>query len=335
MEFSLKIALISDAWRPQINGVVTTLTKTCQMLTGLGHRVEAITPDRFKTWPCPSYPEIHLALGSAAKVSGILEDFQPEAIHIATEGPLGLAGRKYCLSRGLPFTTSFHTRFPEYVNLRFGFPLGWSYGYLRWFHNRASRMMVATPSLMDELRAKGFGRPVLWSRGVDADLFSPDAAIGLDDPRPIFLYAGRVAIEKGIEDFLGLDLPGTKYVVGDGPQRASLAQKFPEARFVGYRTGRELAGYIAAADVFVFPSRTDTFGLVLLEALACGVPVAAYPVQGPKDVLMDDRVARLNENLYQAALEALNLNKAGCHQYALGFSWENCARQFLSNLEPF
>ncbi|BBL73237.1 glycosyltransferase family 4 protein [Methylomagnum ishizawai] len=331
----MKIALISDAWRPQINGVVTTLTKTCQMLGGLGHVVEPITPDRFKTWPCPSYPEIRLALCGDAKLAKLLDGFKPEAIHIATEGPLGMAGRKYCLEHGLPFTTSFHTRFPEYVNLRLRVPLEWSYGYMRWFHGAARRTMVATPSLMSELKARGFENPVLWSRGVDADLFSPDAAIHLEERRPIFLYAGRVAVEKGIEDFLRLDLPGTKYVVGDGPQREELARQFPEARFVGYKTGRELAGYIAAADVFVFPSRTDTFGLVLLEALACGVPVAAYPVQGPSDVLTDAKVGCLSEDLRSAALGALSLDRGDCRRFALGFSWDRCARQFLSNLQPF
>ncbi len=331
----MRIALISDAWLPQINGVVTTLTKTCQILAGLGHAVESITPDRFRTWPCPSYPEIRLALGSGAKVTELLDEFRPEAIHVATEGPLGVAARSYCVKRGLPFTTSFHTRFPEYVNMRFAVPLNWSYGYLRWFHGAGRRVMVATPSLMDELRGKGFDHPTLWSRGVDADLFHPDSRMAVGDQRPIFLYAGRVAIEKGIEDFLKLDLPGTKYVVGDGPQRADLERKFPGTRFVGYKTGAELAGYIAAADVFVFPSRTDTFGLVILEALACGVPVAAYPVQGPRDVLTDTRAGCLNENLRQAALDALALNSEDCRRFALQYSWHNCARQFLANLEPF
>jgi glycosyltransferase involved in cell wall biosynthesis len=331
----MRIALISDAWRPQINGVVTTLTQTCRVLAGLGHAVEAVTPDRFRTWPCPSYPEIRLALGSGTGVAGVLEGFRPEAIHIATEGPLGLAARKYCRKRGLPFTTSFHTRFPEYVNLRLGVPLNWSYGYLRWFHGAGHRVMVATPALMDELRGQRLGNPALWSRGVDPDVFCPESRIALDGPGPIFLYAGRVAVEKGIEDFLRLDLPGTKYVVGDGPQRAALERKFPAARFVGYKTGRELAGHIAGADVFVFPSRTDTFGVVLLEALACGVPVAAYPVRGPQDVLTEPQAGRLNDDLRLAALEALDLDREDCRRFALQFSWERCARQFLDNLEPF
>ncbi|CAL1241120.1 glycosyltransferase family 4 protein [Candidatus Methylocalor cossyra] len=331
----MRIALISDAWRPQINGVVTTLTKTCEILSNLGHVVEAITPDRFPTWPCPSYPEIRLALHCSRKVESLLDEFKPEAIHIATEGPLGIAARSYCARRHLPFTTSFHTRFPEYVNLRFKVPLEWSYGYLRWFHSAGRRLMVATRSLMEELRAKGFGNLALWSRGVDTDLFCPGPKDFIGDKRPIFLYTGRIAVEKNIEDFLRLDLPGTKYVVGDGPLRADLEQDFPEVRFLGYKTGRELAAYLAAADVFVFPSRTDTFGLVVLEALACGVPVAAYPVQGPKDVLTDARAGRLNEDLRQAALEALALNGKDCRRFALQFTWTNCVRQFLANLEPF
>jgi glycosyltransferase involved in cell wall biosynthesis len=331
----LRVALISDAWRPQINGVVTTLTKTCQVLAGLGHAIEAITPDRFDTWPCPSYPEIRLALRSRPKLAKLLDDFGPEAIHIATEGPLGWAGRNYCRKRRIPHTSSFHTRFPEYLNLRTGVPSSWSYGLLRWFHNASRRVMVATPSLKAELERKGFNNLVLWSRGVDTDTFCPGPKDFIPAPRPIFLYAGRVAVEKSIVDFLKLDLPGTKYVVGDGPQRALLELEFPEVRFVGYKTGRELVSYLAAADVFVFPSRTDTFGLVLLEALACGVPVAAYPVQGPKDVILDPKVGRLSEDLRQAALEALTLNGEDCRRYALQYTWENCARQFLGNLETF
>lgn len=246
-----------------------------------------------------------------------------------------MAARRYCATRRLPFTTSFHTRFPEYVNLRFRIPPAWTYRYLRWFHGAGRRIMVATPSLRDELHDKGFGELALWSRGVDTELFRPGPKDFLTDPRPISLYAGRVAVEKGIEDFLKLDLPGTKYVIGDGPQRTHLEQRFPTVRFVGYKTGRELVAYLAAADVFVFPSRTDTFGLVLLEALACGVPIAAYPVPGPRDVLTDLHVGRLNEDLRQAVSEALVLKSEDCRRFALQFTWEACARQFLSNLEPF
>jgi glycosyltransferase involved in cell wall biosynthesis len=330
----LKLALISDAWRPQINGVVTTLTRTCEALEALGHSVEKITPNRFSTWPCPSYPEIRLAMGCGRKLRRILDDFQPEAIHIATEGPLGLAARRYCRKRGLAYTTSFHTRFPEYVYLRFRIPLAWGYAYLRWFHGQSARVMAATQSLIEELENRGFRNLALWTRGVDTNLFRPRGKDAITDTRPVFLYTGRVAIEKGIEDFLRLDLPGTKYVVGDGPQRGELQSRYPGVRFVGYQTGEPLAELIAAADVFVFPSRTDTFGLVILEALAAGVPVAAYPVRGPRDVLTDPRVGCLDEDLRHAALEALGLNADDCRRFALSFTWENSARQFLGNLAP-
>lgn len=330
----MRLALVSDAWRPQINGVVTTLSKTCHILRESGHDVETITPDRFNTWPCPTYPEIRLAMGCGRRLSRLLDEFQPEAMHIATEGPLGLGARTYCRKRKLPYTTSFHTRFPEYVNMRFRVPLAWSYSLLRWFHGDSHRVMVATPSLMEELAGRGFQNMVLWSRGVDTETFRPGPKTFIQDVRPVFLYAGRVAVEKSIEDFLAADLPGTKYVVGDGPQRSLLEQKYPGVRFVGYKTGAELASYIAASDVFVFPSRTDTFGLVVLEALACGVPVAAYPVQGPRDVLTDPKVARLSHDLREAATEALHLDPDDCRRFALKFTWERCAKQFFGNLAP-
>lgn len=330
----MKIALISDAWQPQINGVVTTLLKTCQILTELGHSIELITPDRFRSWPCPTYPSIRLALGCYKKLSALLDAFQPEAIHIATEGPLGLGARRYCRQSGYPFTTSFHTRFPEYIHLRLRIPIRWGYAYLRWFHAPAFHVMIATSSLRAELTSKGFKNLVLWSRGVDTRLFHPRLKDFITDPRPIFMFTGRLAVEKNVEDFLKLDLPGTKYVVGEGPQRAELEKKYPQARFVGFKTGEPLASYMAAADVFVFPSKTDTFGLVLLEALASGVPVAAYPVQGPKDVLLDEGVGCLNEDLQKAALGALSLNGQDCRQYALSYSWASCAQQFLNHLKP-
>lgn len=330
----MKIALISDAWRPQINGVVTTLEQNCERLRAKGHTVRTFTPDQFRTWPCPGYREIRLALGCGGKLRSLLDEFQPDAIHIATEGPLGLAARRYCRRRGYPFTTSFHTRFPEYLNLRIGLPVAWSYRLLRWFHGTAERTLVATPSLIEEMKSLGFKNLVLWSRGVDTELFRPRVKESRPGERPIFLYAGRIAIEKNIEAFLSLDLPGTKVVVGDGPQREELEAKFPHARFVGYRFGEDLARHIGEADVFVFPSQTDTFGLVMLEALACGVPVAAFPVQGPKDVILSDKVGCLDENLRVAAMRALELNPADCREYALGFAWENCARQFESHLAP-
>ena len=330
----MKIALISDAWRPQINGVVTTLTQTCEELRRRGHAVEAFTPDQFRNWPCPGYAEIRLALGCGRKLAIRLDEFQPDAIHIATEGPLGLAARSYCRKRRLPYTTSFHTRFPEYLHLRSHLPLSWSYGFLRWFHSKSQKVMVATPTLVEELKARGFQNPVLWSRGVDTELFCPRSKNHLPDPRPIFLYAGRVAIEKNIETFLKLDLPGVKYIVGDGPQREDLEQQYPQARFVGYKVGEELACTIAAADVFVFPSLTDTFGLVMLEALACGVPVAAFPVQGPSDVILSEDIGCLDNNLQAAAMKALSLRPEDCREYALGFAWQHCVRQFENNLAP-
>lgn len=328
----MKIALITDAWRPQVNGVVTTLMRNCEQLRAHGHVVQAFTPDLFRNWPCPGYAEIRLALGSGRKLRAMLDEFQPEAIHIATEGPLGLGARSYCRKRGLPFTTSFHTRFAEYINVRSGIPAGWIYPLLRWFHNGAKRTMVATPALVDELKTRGFKNPVLWSRGVDTALFRPQAKTAAEGP--VFLFAGRVAIEKNIEAFLALDLPGTKVVVGDGPQRAELEAKYPQVRFIGYRFGEELASEMAAADVFVFPSKTDTFGLVMLEALACGVPVAAFPVQGPNDVILSEKVGCLDTDLQAAAMAALTLSPEDCREYAMGYSWESCARQFESHLAP-
>ena len=330
----MKIALITDAWRPQINGVVTTLQKTCEYLRSFGHTVETFTPDQFNNWPCPGYGEIRLALGCGPKLRKRLRQFQPEAVHIATEGPLGLAARRYCRELGIPYTTSFHTRFAEYVNLRLKIPLDWGYAFLRWFHSGSERIMAATPALVDELRQRGFKNPVLWSRGVEVELFRPRDKSFLDAPRPIFLYTGRVAIEKNLEAFLALDLPGTKYIVGDGPQREELEKKYPRARFAGYKLGEELAQTMAAADVFVFPSRTDTFGLVLLEALSCGVPVAAFPVRGPVDVILDSRAGCLDEDLQKASLNALRLNPQDCREYALQYAWQNCVRQFESHLAP-
>lgn len=330
----MKIALITDAWRPQINGVVTTLTQTCKRLRAGGHALETFTPEQFPTWPCPGYSEIRLALGCGQEVRARLDRFRPDAIHIATEGPLGLAARGYCRSRGLPYTTSFHTRFPEYIHLRARVPPLWTYALLRWFHSGSERVMVATPALIEELKRRGFKNPVLWSRGVDTDLFRPREKDLLEDRRPIFLYVGRVAIEKNIEAFLGLDLPGTKHVVGDGPQRSELERKYPQARFAGSKTGDDLARHMAAADVLVFPSLTDTFGLVMLEALACGVPVAAFPVQGPNDVIRSDKIGCLDADLRAAALRALELKPEDCREYALQYAWQNCVKQFENNLAP-
>ncbi len=331
----MNLVIVSDAWHPQVNGVVRTLESLAGELGRLGHSVAFITPDRFKTIPCPTYPEIRLVFRPGPGVARQIEENRPCAIHIATEGPLGWAARRYCLSRGLPFTTAYHTRFPEYVQARWRIPLGLTYWLLRRFHAPASAIMVATESIESDLHQRGFSRIRRWSRGVDTQLFRPrhDANLGL--PRPIFLYVGRVAIEKNIEAFLCLDLPGTKVAVGDGPQIEELKRRFPQTVFAGVREGEELARYYAAADVFVFPSRTDTFGLVLIEALASGLPVAAYPVPGPLDVIGDSRAGCLDVTLQKAALQALTLDRARCREHALLFSWEASARQFLDNLDPF
>jgi glycosyltransferase involved in cell wall biosynthesis len=331
---SLTIALITDAWHPQVNGVVTTLKTVTGKLRELGHRVETITPDQFRNWPCPTYPEIRLALGSGRKLRRRLEDLRPDAIHIATEGPLGMAARDYCRRRQLPFTTSFHTLFAEYVNVRTGIPLSWGYRFLSGFHNAGQRAMAATPGMVEQLRQRGFTNPVLWSRGVDTELFQPRQENVLRSDGPKLLYVGRVAIEKNIEAFLTLDVPGTKFIIGDGPQRAELERRHADAVFLGYKHGEDLARHMASADVFVFPSLTDTFGLVMLEALACGVPVAAFPVRGPRDVILSPRVGCLHEDLAVAINRALSLSREDCREYALGYTWDHCARLFESHLAP-
>lgn len=328
----MKIAIATDAWHPQVNGVVTTLAHTRDALVALGHEVLVISPSDFRTLPCPTYPEIRLALFAGRACRRRLDAFAPEALHIATEGPLGLAARSWALRNAFPFTSSFHTRFPEYVRLRTGMPLSLTYAFLRWFHRPAKTVMVATATLREELARRGFVRLGIWSRGVDTELFRPRPKEFLDAPRPIFLFVGRVAVEKNIEAFLRLDLPGTKYVVGDGPDLESLRRKYPAVRFTGCKRGEELARHVAAADVFVFPSRTDTFGLVLIEALACGVPVAAYPVQGPIDIIEHGVTGWLDEDLGAAAHHALALDPERCRAAALRYTWTECTRQFLDHL---
>jgi glycosyltransferase involved in cell wall biosynthesis len=330
----MKIALVTDAWLPQTNGVVRTLTITAERLSQAGHEVTAITPVDFRTVPCPTYPEIRLSLFAAARVRRRLDALDPDAVHIATEGPLGLAARRWCLRRGRSFTTSYHTQFPEYVRARVPIPVAVSYAFLRWFHGRAEHTLVATPSMQNALAERGFRNLVLWSRGVDTELFRPRDESFLELPRPIWLYFGRVSVEKGIEEFLALDLPGTKLVVGDGPATESLRRKYAGAVFTGYRFGDELARHVAAADVFVFPSRTDTFGLVLLEAMACGIPVAAFPVTGPIDVVVNGVTGVLSEDLRAAALTALHLDRRACREHALRYTWEAATRQFVASLAP-
>ncbi len=331
-----RVLIVSDAWTPQVNGVVRTLSMTVQELQRLGHTVEVIGPDRFRTIPCPTYPEIRLSLLPARRLARMIEAFMPCALHIATEGPLGLAARRWAIRTGHDFTTAFHTRFPDYLRARTMLPTRITYAWLRRFHNRASGLMVATPSLRAELAQRGFRNVKPWSRGVDLSAFSPEpreAWPGL--PRPIFLYVGRVAVEKNIRAFLDLDLPGSKVVVGGGPQLAALQRDYPGVTFTGPRFGADLARAYAGGDVFVFPSRTDTFGLVLLEALACGTPVAAYKVTGPIDIITDPAIGATDDDLRAAALRALGADRAACRAHAESYSWEAAAQSFLANLVPF
>lgn len=336
-----RILIVSDAWQPQVNGVVRTLATVSEELRALGHVVEVIGPDRFRTVPLPTYPDIRLAVLPGRMLARLIDQFRPHALHIATEGPLGLAARSLARRRGWTFTTSFHTKFPEYLQARTGLPPRFAYAWLRRFHNSGAGMLVATHSLREDLAARGFSTVRTWTRGVDLSLFSPDLRDpDLEEfaelPRPIFLNIGRVAVEKNIRAFLDLDLPGAKAVVGAGPQLAELQRDYPGVRFTGARHGEALARAYAHADVFVFPSLTDTFGLVILEALACGTPVAAYPVTGPKDVLADQTalVGSAHADLRTACLTALNGDRAACRTHAERFSWRACAETFLSHLVP-
>lgn len=339
----MRIIVVTDAWKPQLNGVVRTLATLKDELDRLGHRPTYITPELFSTIPCPTYPEIRLSLAPSRRLGRMIEDARPEAIHISTEGPLGWAARSFCLRHRLPFSSAYHTKFPEYIHARTRMPLSWSYAVLRRFHGKSSSVMVASASIEDELHAAGFERMRRWTRGVDTVLFRPHAdeeIVALAPqaaamPKPLFVYVGRVAVEKNIGAFLALDLPGSKMVVGDGPMFDELRRKNADVLFVGAKQGAELAAHFAAASVFVFPSRTDTFGLVMLEAMASGLPVAAFPVPGPLDVLGNAPVGVMNNDLGSAARAALAVPREACREYALNFSWEASARQFLSNLAPF
>jgi glycosyltransferase involved in cell wall biosynthesis len=332
----MRIAIVTDAWEPQVNGVVRTLQSVRRELEKRGHKVLVLSPDLFYSLPCPTYPEIRLALASVARVGAMLEEFSPAAIHLATEGPLCVAARRWCLRQHRPFTTAYHTQFPDYVSARSGVPAEWIWRYIKWFHEPSAAILASTPSIRQSLIDHGLDQVVHWGRGVALDLFhtgnAPHPAMaGLEGP--IQLYVGRIAIEKNLEAFLASSHPGTKVLVGDGPARAALQARYPEAKFLGAMFGAELASAYAAADVFVFPSKTDTFGLVMIEALACGVPVAAYPVTGPIDVVTPETGA-LSDDLTVAIGEALTRDRAACAAYGRSFTWDASARQFLHALVP-
>jgi len=337
----MKILLVTDAWAPQMNGVVRTLSETVQALRHKGHTVEVIAPsDGYWTMPMPTYPDIRLAPFAKADVERRMALFGPEAVHIATEGPLGQAARSACLKWGMPFTTSYHTKFPEYIKARFPFiPLSASYKFVRDFHNSGGQTMVTTPSMVTFLEKKGFTGLAPWARGVDLSLFTPHQRFNPEDvykdlPRPIFVNIGRVAVEKNIEAFLKLDLPGSKVVVGDGPQMAVLVKKYPDVHFVGAKFEDDLARHFADADVFVFPSKTDTFGLVIIEAMATGTPVAAYPVTGPIDIIPDSQAGIVSDDLKEACLKALELSREDAAKHAQNYSWEAVSETFFSLLTP-
>ncbi|HEV8019507.1 MAG TPA: glycosyltransferase family 1 protein [Steroidobacteraceae bacterium] len=330
----MRIALATDAWAPQTNGVVTTLKATAATLTSLGHQVRILSPQGLPCFPCPSYPEIRLAVSPGAHVAQQLRAFRPHAIHIATEGPLGLAVRGFCRARHVPFTTSYHTRYPEYLRARWPIPLAVSYAWLRNFHGAALRTFVSSATLEAQLSGRGFRRLHLWRRGVDLGMFCPRAA----HPqlaalaRPIMACVGRLAVEKNLAAFLELDVPGTKVVIGDGPERGALSARYADVVFTGYRFGEELAALLSGADVLVFPSLTDTFGLAMIEALACGVPVAAFPVPGPVDVIEQGVTGVLHEDLRVAIASALRLDRRVCAARAAAFSWDAASAQFLAGL---
>jgi glycosyltransferase involved in cell wall biosynthesis len=328
----MRILVATDAWHPQVNGVVRTLTSLARSAAGLGAEISFLTPDGFPSMGLPTYPGLRIALPNRREIAARIEAAAPDAIHIATEGPIGWAVRAYCCRRKLAFTTSYTTRFPEYIAVRSIIPASVSYAVLRHFHAAGAMTMIATDSLRQELSARGFRRLGSWTRGVDTKLFTPDEPAELDLPRPIFMTVGRVAVEKNLEAFLSLNLPGSKVVIGDGPQRAELARLYPKVRFLGEKTGSDLSSHVAAADVFVFPSLTDTFGVVQLEALACGTPVAAFPVTGPLDVIADHPIGALDTDLRSACIRALSISREACRSFALERSWENSARQFIGNL---
>ncbi|AMP15269.1 glycosyltransferase family 4 protein [Collimonas pratensis] len=328
----MRIAIVTDAAQTQINGVVNTLRATTAGLRSNGHEVLLLSPDDCQTFACPTYPEIRLAYKPYARVAASLKAFAPDCIHISTEGPMGLAARRFCLRQGIGFTTAYHTRFPEYLSARSMLPKAVTYRWLRWFHGPSKAVMVPTQHVMKELEQRGFRHLVLWGRGVDTERFKPVDEDHACIVRPLYLYVGRIAVEKNIESFLRVDLPGTKWVIGDGPLREELQQRYPEVQFLGAKAHHELTSYYNCADVMVFPSHTDTFGLVMVEAMACGVPVAAYPVPGPVDVVAHGRSGILDHDLTSACLMALSLDRREVRRHALEYSWEAATLQFQHHL---
>ncbi len=328
----IRLLIATDAWRPQVNGVVRSIERLVDELPRLGAEVTVLSPGWFRSVPLPTYKEIRLAIARPSTFARHIAEIKPDAIHVATEGPVGIGVRRWCLRNHRRFTTSYHTRFPEYIAKRVPVPLTWTYSALRRFHNAGNGCMVATPTLRADLARRGFENLMHWTRGVDGTLFRPREGARLPFPGPIFLYVGRIAVEKNLEAFLALDLPGSKVVVGDGPDLGRLKSVYPDVHFLGVMTGEDLAKAYAGADVFVFPSRTDTFGMVLLEALAAGLPVAAYPVPGPLDVIGPAPVGVLDEDLRTAALAALEIPRERCRAFALEHSWEASARQFVDNV---
>ncbi|NKB83716.1 glycosyltransferase family 4 protein [Brucella grignonensis] len=320
-----KLVIVTDAWHPQVNGVVRTLAKCCELMTERGYEVIVISPQDYRSVPCPTYPEIRLALTTPPAFRRKLARLNPDYVHIATEGPLGFMARRACIKMGWSFTTSFHTRFPEYLRDRFPIPPKWTYAFLRRFHNAASHTLVPTQSILDDLQGRGFTGLELWTRGVDRTLFHPRDDVVRELPQPVFICVGRVATEKNLPAFLELDLPGTKLIVGDGPALDDLKSRFPKAVFVGKKEGKDLARIYASADIFVFPSRTDTFGLVLLEAISSGLPVAAFPVPGSADVIGATRAGILSDDLHQACLQALEMPTFDPAEVLKPFTWKACA----------
>jgi glycosyltransferase involved in cell wall biosynthesis len=331
---TLKILIVTDAWEPQVNGVVRTLKMTCRELQHLGHQVEFLSPLAFRSFPCPTYPEISLALSSQRNVACKIDAFAPDCLHIATEGPLGWIARAIAIKRGWAFTTAYHSRFPEYLHARFRIPTRWSYALLRKFHNAARFNLTPTMGIVNDLHQRGFANPRLWTRGVDFGIFQPEGPRMTRGKAPVFLHVGRLAVEKQVDAFLKLDLPGEKWVAGDGPERERLHKQYPDVKWFGVLDGTSLARLYRSADVFVFTSITDTFGLVMLEAMACGTPVAAFPVAGPIDVVKAPQAGILDTDLRRACLAALDVPREGVLAHAATFSWARASEQLLSALQP-